>query len=86
MHLPADCLCTSSDSAYPSTALVANLMMYHGLVISEHCSGFIMKVTSLVPRPHPSSSAKEKGLVKINNIPGPEAGISESQSDHSICN
>ena len=39
---------------------------------------------SLVPRPHPS--AREKGLVKNDNIPGPEAGIWESQSDRSICN
>ena len=39
---------------------------------------------SLVPRPHPS--AREKGLVKKDNIPGPEARIWESQSDRSICN
>ena len=41
-------------------------------------------VCRLVPRPHPS--AKEKGLVKNDNIPGPEAGIWEFQSDRSICN
>ena len=41
---------------------------------------------SLVPRPHPSAREIEKGLVKNDNIPGPEAGIWESQSDRSICN
>ena len=40
---------------------------------------------SLVPRPHPSLH-KGEGLMKNGNIPGPEAGIWESQSDHSICN
>ena len=40
---------------------------------------------SLVPRPHPSLLEGE-GLVKNGNIPGPEAGIWESQSDCSICN
>ena len=44
-----------------------------------------MGVLSLVPRPHPSLREGE-GLVKNGNIPGPEAGIWESQSDRSICN
>ena len=35
---------------------------------------------SLVPRPHPSLREGE-GIVKNGNIPGPEAGIWESQSD-----
>ena len=38
-----------------------------------------------MPRPHPSLREGE-GLVKNGNIPGPEAGIWESQSDRSICN
>ena len=41
-------------------------------------------IYSLLPRPLPS--AREKGLVKKDNIPGPEVGICESQSDRSICN
>ena len=45
----------------------------------------IYNVISLVPRPHPSLREGE-GLVKNRNIPGPEAGIWESQSDRSICN
>ena len=38
MHLPADCVCTSSDSVYPGTAVMANLMTYDDAVISEHCT------------------------------------------------
>ena len=51
MHLPADCVFTSSDSAYPSTAVMANLMTYHDAVISERCSGFtiIYEVHTLSP-------------------------------------
>ena len=40
MHMPPSCVCTSSDSVYPSTAAMANLMTYHDAVISERCSGF----------------------------------------------
>ena len=38
MHLLASSVCTSSDSVYPSTVVMANLMTYHDAVISEHCS------------------------------------------------
>ena len=55
------------------------------LQFSFQCHKYISNaLLSLVPRPHPS--AREKGLVKNDNIPGPEAGIWESQSDRSICN
>ena len=45
MHLPAGRVCTSSDSVYPSTAVMVNLMMYHDAAVSERCSGFTMQVT-----------------------------------------
>ena len=56
---------------------------------SCHCTCAVTLINgtgaSLVPRPHPSLREGE-GLVKNGNIPGPEAGIWESQSDPSICN
>ena len=39
------CVCTLSDSVYPSTAVVANLMTYHDAVIMERCSSFTIRVT-----------------------------------------
>ena len=49
------------------------------------CYALIDTKHSLVPRPH-TSLREGEGLVKNGNIPGPEAGIWESQLDRSICN
>ena len=49
------------------------LRSYSSLDSSLVPSPSIMRRDSLVPRPHPS--AREKGLVKNDNIPGPEARI-----------
>ena len=46
MYLLAGCMCTSSDSVYPNTAVMVNLLMYHDAVISERCSSFTMQVNS----------------------------------------
>ena len=41
LYIPACLLCTSSDSTYPRTVVMANPTRYHDAVILQHCSGLI---------------------------------------------
>ena len=55
------------------------------VTMERHSETFLTIVLpSLMPRPYPS--VREKGLVKNDNISGPETGILESQYDRNICN